>query len=114
MTNLQAASAIAPLTVQSGNQKLVCSRWASSKFLRQTFHEYADQSIKASRWAKAYYEDQRGKGKSAQTAKRALAYKCQRIIYRCWQTNQPYDEVRYIERLQATSSPLYKLIEATS
>ena len=110
--NLQAASAIAPITTQSGKQKHVSSRWACSKFLRQTFHEYAGLSITASRWAKAYYEQQKSDGKSAQTAKRALAYKWQRIIYRCWQSGQPYDEARYIERLKTTGSPLYRLIEA--
>lgn len=114
--SLQAASGIAPVTTQSGRQKFVNARWACTKFMKQTFHEYAGLSIAESRWAKAYYEQQKAKNKSdrhaAQKAKRALAYKWQRIIYRCWQTGEPYDEARYIGRLQATGSPLYALIEA--
>lgn len=42
---LQSASGIAPLTTQSGKQRYVSSRWACSKFMRQTFHEYAGLSI---------------------------------------------------------------------
>jgi hypothetical protein len=39
-------------------------------------------------------------------ARRALADKWLRIIYRCWQTREAYDEARYIQRLRATNSPL--------
>ena len=110
--SLQAASGIAPLTKQSGKQKLVSARWACTKFLRQTFHEYAGLSITKSKWAAAYYKQQRDKGKDPQMAKRALAYKWQRIIFRCWKDKVPYDEAKYIQRLKETRSPLYKLIEA--
>ncbi|TWU35189.1 Transposase [Novipirellula aureliae] len=108
--SLQCASGIAPLTEQSGKRKFAVARWAYTKFLRQTFHEMAGLSINKSKWAKAYYNQQIAKGKSANTAKRALAYKWQRIIYRCWQSGQPYDEERYIARLKATNAPLYQLL----
>ena len=112
--SLQAASGIAPVTTQSGRQRFVNARWACTKFMKQTFHEYAGLSIAKSRWAKAYYEYHKGKNKSqrgaAQKAKRALAYKWQRIIYRLWIDGESYDEDRYIARLEATGSPLYKLL----
>ena len=111
--NLQTASGIAPVTTSSGKTKFVSARWACSKFMRQTFHEYAGLSINKSRWAKAYYDDQLSKGKSTNTAKRALAYKWQRIIFRLWQSGECYDEGRYIEQLRSTGSPLYaKLVPA--
>jgi transposase len=110
-TSLQNASGIAPLTTQSGKTKFVSSRWACSKFMKQTFHEFAGLTITKSKWAAAYYKQQRDKGKSAQVAKRALAFKWQRIIHRCWQDRVPYDEQRYIERLSATGSPLIALME---
>ena len=69
-------------------------------------------SPRKSRWATAYYQMQKDKGKSPQMAKRALAYKWQRVIFRCWQDRVPYDEAKYIQRLKETGSPLYKLIEA--
>ena len=110
---LASATGIAPLTTQSGKQRYVSSRWACSKFLRQTFHEFAGLSITKSRWAKAYYEQQLSRGKSKQVAKRALAFKWIRIIYRCWKTGEPYDESRYIARLHATQSPLTQRLIAT-
>ncbi|MDA8563679.1 IS110 family transposase [Mariniblastus sp.] len=109
--SLQTASGIAPLTTQSGKQRFVSSRWACTKFLKQTFHEFAGLSIKQSRWAAAYYQMLKDKGKTPQMAKRALAYKWQRIIFRCWQDRVPYDEATYIERLRKTNSPLYDLLQ---
>lgn len=109
--SLQAATGIAPLTTQSGRQRLAHCRWAYSKFMRQTFHEYAGLSIKKSKWAAAYYQMQKDKGKTPQMAKRALAYKWQRIIFRCWQDRVAYDEAKYIQRLKTNGSPLYDLIK---
>ena len=110
--SVQCTSGIAPITKQSGKTKFVSSRWACSKFMKQTFHEYAGLSIRYSRWARAYYDQQVAKGKSKQAARRALAFKWIRIIHRCWQDRVPYDEQRYIQRLQETGSPLAKLIPA--
>ena len=107
---LQCATGIAPITNQSGKTKTVSCRWACSKFLKQTFHEYAALSVTKSKWAKAFYDQQREQGKSAQAARRALAYKWIRIIYRCWQDRLPYNEERYIQRLKDTGSPLAKLL----
>ena len=104
--SLQCAAGIAPLTTQSGNQKYVSSRWACTKFIKQTFHEYAGLSKSRCRWAKAYYDSQIQAGKSSQTAKRALAYKWMRIIFRCWQDGVLYDDHKYMQRLKKTGSPL--------
>lgn len=90
--SLQAAAGIAPITTQSGNSRFVSARWSSSKFIKQTFHEYAGLSIAKCAWAKAYYEEQIAKGKSAQMAKRALAFKWIRISFRLWQARISYDE----------------------
>jgi transposase len=109
---LASATGIAPLTTQSGKMRYISSRWACSKFLRQTFHEFAGISINRSRWSKAYYQQQLGRGKSPNMAKRALAFKWIRIIYRCWQTGESYDEERYIARLRATHSPLAEQLTA--
>lgn len=110
--SLQNASGIAPLTTQSGRQRFVSCRWACSKFMRQTFHEFAGLTIRRSKWAAAYYQLQTSKGKSPQMAKRALAYKWQRIIFRCWHDRVPYDEAQYINRLRTTGSPLIARIDA--
>ncbi len=110
---LQAAAGIAPITTQSGKSRVVSARWSASKFIRQTFHEYAGLSIGKCEWANAYYQNQIAKGKSAQSAKRALAYKWIRIIFRLWQSTTEYSDSRYTERLAITGSPFAKSIGVT-
>ena len=102
---LQAAAGIAPITTQSGKSRMVSARWSSSKFMRQTFHEFAGLSIAKCPWAKAYYEAQLAKGKSSQTAKRSLAFKWIRIIFRLWQSRTAYSDSHYVNRLNTTGSP---------
>ena len=108
--SLQAACGIAPLTHQSGRQKIVTWRWASSKFLKQTFHEYAGLSLDHCAWAQAYYDLQLSRGKTRTQARRALAYKWLRIIHRCWKDRVAYDDALYTKRLKETGSPLAELI----
>ena len=103
---LQTYAGIAPVLERSGKQSWVHWRRQCPTFLRQTFVEWASQSISCSFWAKAYYEQQREKGASHQAAVRALAFKWVRIVYRCWQSAKPYDESVYLAALQRRESPL--------
>jgi transposase len=97
---LQQFSGIAPVTKASGKRRIVKWRWACSKFLRQTFQEFALHSIACSTWARSYYESKIVHGKSHHAAVRALAYKWIRIIYRCWKDRSPYDENTYLQSLK--------------
>jgi transposase len=105
---LQSHSGIAPVTERSGKSMWVHHRLACPKFLKQTFHEFADQSIRFSRWARVYYDQQRARGNDHHAALRALAYKWIRILFRCWKERRPYDEKTYIEALRRRGSPLAK------
>jgi len=107
---VQKHSGIAPVTKRSGQMEWVHWRWQCPKFLRQTFVEWAAQTINKSAWAGAYYRQQRAKGSAHQTAVRALAFKWIRILYRCWQDRTPYDESKYLEALRRSGSPLLKLL----
>jgi hypothetical protein len=69
-----------------------------------------NQSRRFSPWAQAFYQQQKLKGKSHQTAIRALAYKWGRILWRCWQDNTPYDEEKYLAALARKKSPLIKCL----
>src|SRR4029434_3105948 len=109
---IQCFSGIAPVIKQSGKTKFVHRRLACPRFVRQSFHEYAKSSIIWSRWARAYYDQQRHRGNKHADAIRSLAYKGTRIIYRCWQDREPYDEAIYIARLELRGSPLAQLIPA--
>lgn len=105
-SEVQQFSGIAPVTEQSGKSSWVHRRFASPKFLKQTFHEFAAHSIPESIWAKAFYRQQRARGKGHHAAVRALAFKWTRILYRCWQENRPYDEQVYLKALARRGSPL--------
>ncbi len=99
-------SGVAPVVERSGKSCWTRWRYFCPKFLRQSFVEYAGESIRHSEWAKAFYLSQKAKGKSHQAAVRALAYKWIRIIWKCWQTRTKYDEARYIECLRKKGSAL--------
>lgn len=105
-TEVQKYVGIAPVTEQSGQKSWTHWRYSCPKFLRQTFVEWAGQSVRYSFWAKAYYEQQISKGKPHNTVIRALAFKWIRIAYRCWKTNTPYDESKYLKALKKRGSPL--------
>ena len=103
---LQCATAVAPVTRQSGGKRNVSRRRHGGLFLRQSFHEYARESVRHSTWAKAYYEQQRAKGCPHHVAVRSLAFKWQRVIWRCWSDRKPYCEQTYLAALQRASSTL--------
>jgi transposase len=109
--NLQHYTGVAPVTKRSGGSCRIHRRYLCPKFHRQSFHEYAKESILWSRWAAAYYLQQRTKGSPHHTAVRALAFKWQRIIWRCWQDHQPYDEQIYEAALKKHGSPLVILFD---
>lgn len=96
-TNMASCFGIAPVTESSGNSRWVHWRWACSKFIRQTFHEWAACTVREPGWAQDHYQSQRAKGKGHHAAVRSVAFKWIRILYRCWRDRVPYSEQRYLE-----------------
>ena len=111
-SSMQKYTGVAPVTERSGRQIWIHWRWNAPKFLRQTFVEWAGQTIPKCAWAKAYYLQQKRAGKHHQTILRGLAFKWIRILWRCWQDRTPYDESRYIQSLIRQNSPLTKYLLA--
>ena len=109
-TEVQQYLGIAPVTKRSGRSQTVHWRWGCPKFLRQSFHEFAGQSVCFSAWAGVYYRQQLHKGNTHHQALRCLAFKWIRIIYRCWQTRTPYCETTYLQSLQKRGSFLFQSI----
>jgi transposase len=97
---------IAPVIERSGNSEWIRWRYFCPKFIRQSFHEFAGQSIKFSFWAKNFYQSQREKGKSHHKAVRALAFKWVRVLFACWKNNTVYDESKYLMVLQKRGSSI--------
>ncbi len=109
--SLQHYTGVAPVTKRSGGSCYIHRRYRCPKFHRQSFHEYAKESIFWSRWAAAYYLQQRTKGASHHTAVRALAFKWQRVIWRCWQNRTPYRDELYEATLRRRGSPVVALFD---
>jgi len=55
--------------------------------------------------ARVYYDQLRMGGKRHHAALRALAFKWQRILFRCWKDGVTYDESKYIASLKKRNSP---------
>lgn len=98
--SLAAFSGIAPVTLKSGKQCRVQRRFACPKYLRQTFHEFADSARKYCPWTRARYRMLRDRGMKHHAALRKLARSWIRILFRVWQTRVPFDCQRYIAQLQ--------------
>ena len=111
---VQTYAGIAPVMERSGKQSWVHWRCQCPKFMRQTFVEWAAESMQFSFWARAYYQQQRDKGASHQAAVRSLAFKWIRIVFRCWQTGTPYNESTYLAALQRQGSPLISNLAKSS
>jgi transposase len=96
---------VAPITIQSGQSRVVYFRRGCPKFLRQSLHEYAGISIRYCEWAKSYVEARKNRGATHQQAVRSLAFKWLRIMFRMWKDRTPYDETKYSEVLKRRGSP---------
>lgn len=112
--NMQQCAGIAPITIRSGRSEQVRWRWCTNIFLRQTFHEFAGHSVRHCAWAKAFYAQQRHRGKSHHATLRALAFKWIRILWRCWQDHADYDDARYANALARRGSPLSSLLASSA
>lgn len=103
---LQCYSGVAPVREKSGGRVWVHWRWNAPWFIRQTFIEWAGQSILYCAWARAYYDQQKNKGKRHWAIIRTLAFKWLRILWKCWTSRTPYDESHYLKALKQRQSSL--------
>jgi transposase len=102
---LQKYVGLAPVREKSQNRIWVHWRWAAPKFVRQSFVEWAGQTVPRCAWAKEFYRRQKAAGKGHNAILRALAFKWLRILWRCWTDGVPYDETRYLAALAKRRSP---------
>lgn len=105
-SQLQRYCGVAPVKEKSGARLWVHWRWNASRFLRQTFVEWACQAARFCPWSKAYYDQQKKKGKNHWAIMRSLAFIWIRILWKCWQTRTPYNPARYLEVLRKRQSSL--------
>lgn len=105
-SSLQKYSGLAPVREKSGGSLWTHWRWHAPAFLRQSFVEWAGQTVVYCPWSKAYYQRMQAKGKGHWAILRALAFKWIRILWKCWQDRTPYNQARYLRQLHHRRSPL--------
>jgi transposase len=103
--SLQKHAGLAPVREKSGGQLWTHWRWRAPIFLRQTFVEWAGQTVRYCPWAKAYYNNMLKKGKKHAAILRALAFKWVRVLWTCWKNGKAYNEKLYLEQLIRRKSP---------
>lgn len=103
---------VLPVLERSGGRQWVHWRWTAPKFLRQTFVEWAKETVLYCEWAAVYYKLCRQRGKRPQSIYRSLAAKWIRILWRSWKDGTPYNDARYCAALKASASPLHTILQA--
>jgi len=92
---LAAEAGVAPVTYASGKSRSVGFRRACNKRLRRALTCFADNSRKASPWARDLYARARARGCDHPHAVRILARAWTRVLWRCWTDGETYQPTRH-------------------
>lgn len=96
VNGVQCLLGTAPKNYQSGPYHKVIMRKACNKSSRAILYTFAFSSIRLSRWAREYYDQQRVRGKTHSVAVRALSNKWVKVIYKIWKDEIFYEESKKI------------------
>lgn len=89
-----------PVTKQSGKKKQILFRKACNRDYRDTMHQYAMVSVQQADWAAAYYKAAKARGHYKNSAFRCLANRWVGVIWKMWQTSQPYNEAYHMQQIR--------------
>jgi hypothetical protein len=127
--DIRALAGTCPVTKQSGKRRHVQFRRACNHAFRETAQQYAVASVQKVDWAAAYYSSSLSRGLHKNHAYRCVAnrwlvsYKCNLckkstdfgwfgsglsglgIIWKIWQTHQPYDETYHLNQIHQQRRP---------
>lgn len=96
--DVQALAGTCPVTIWSGKKKIIKFRRACDRDFRRIAQQFAICSVGESAWAAAYLHETLSRGKSKAHAYRCLANRWLAIIWKLWQTRQPYDEAYHLQQ----------------
>src|SRR5262249_32691711 len=85
-------AATSPITRASGTRRVVLTRVAANKRLRDALYLQAFAALSASPGARAYYDAHRARGHTHHQALRALANRLVGILHGCLRHRQTYNE----------------------
>jgi transposase len=97
-SSVQALAGTCPVTEQSGQRRRIKFRRACDKAFRDIVQQWAWHSLEQSVWANAYYEQVRARGHHKAHALRCLGNRWLAILWKLWQSGQPYDEAYHLQQ----------------
>jgi transposase len=103
--SVQALAGTCPVTDSSGKRHVVRFRKACDHEFRTLAQQWAQATLTVSPWAQAYWQDMRPHCRSNSAAYRRLANRWLAIVWKLWQTHQPYDEDYHLQQRAAHSHP---------
>jgi transposase len=102
---LQAIAGTSPVTAQSGKSRYVRFRRECDRELRDIAQQWAKASVRYSPWAAAYFANACERGHSMSRAYRGLANRWLAILWKLWQSREPYDEALHLQRVKQRKLP---------
>lgn len=106
--SVQALAGTCPVTKKSGKRKRICFRTACDKEFRWIATQFALETLHLSPWAIAYHIQLFQRGITASHAIRCLANRWLAIIWKLWQTRQPYDESYHLKQRYQRHQPRHQ------
>ena len=102
---LTAFAGIAPVTAQSGRNRVAFARRQCNKDLKRFFIYHAFVSLR-NPWARSIYDAAKKRGKHHYEALKILAMAWARVLFQCWKTKTPYDPKKHggAERFSAAAN----------
>ncbi len=102
---LQAVAGTCPVTKRSGRFQSVQFRRACDRAFRHIAQQWAIAALKQNPVAQAYYRQVRPHCRSDNAAYRRLANRLLAVLWRLWQSNQPYDEATHLRQRALRAKP---------
>lgn len=103
--SIQALAGTCPVTDRSGKRKVIYFRQACDREFRHIAQQWARLSLAESAWAQGYFDQVRSHGQSDSHAFRCLANRWLAILWKLWQTRQPFDEAYHLKQRAMHSKP---------
>lgn len=103
--SVQALAGTCPVTEASGKRKTVRFRYACDHEFRHIAQQWARATLRESSWAAAYYDQIYTRCRSKSHAFRCLANRWLAIVWKLWQSSQPYDESYHLRQRTLRSIP---------
>lgn len=103
--DIRSLAGTCPVTKQSGKRRRIQFRRACNHSFRETAQQFAIASVRQADWAAAYFASALSRGLRKNHAYRCLANRWLGIIWKMWQTHQPYDESYHLNQIHRQRRP---------